>query len=113
MSRLLLSLSAALLLPACTHIVPQSNPAVSLPAQESSLPAENPLEKLPSELTIKHFSTMRLSGTGLTLESVEYRTDAYTRYRISYISNGLKISGILNIPQGKGPFPLLIFNHGY
>lgn len=56
---------------------------------------------------------MRLSGTGLTLESVEYRTDAYTRYRISYISNGLKISGILNIPLGSGPFPLLIFNHGY
>jgi dipeptidyl aminopeptidase/acylaminoacyl peptidase len=64
-------------------------------------------------MTIAHFRAMRLSGTGLTLESVEARNSAYTRYRIHYLSNGLKISGILNVPRGKVPFPLVVLNHGY
>ena len=56
---------------------------------------------------------MQLVGTGLTLESVLAKNDFYTRYQIHYLSNTLKISGILNIPNGTGPFPLLILNHGY
>jgi len=113
MSRLLLSLCAAFLLSACARTMPQPDRTASVPSQERPSQAALPLEKLPSEFTIEHFSNMRLSGTGLTLESVEARTDAYTRYAIRYESNGLKISGILNIPHGDGPFPLLVFNHGY
>lgn len=56
---------------------------------------------------------MRLSGTGLTLEGTLDRNDVYTRYAVHYLSNGLIISGIMNIPVGDGPFPLLILNHGY
>lgn len=74
---------------------------------------EKPLEQLPSEMSIEHFSQMQLVGTGLTLENVLADNAAYTRYDISYKSNGLTISGIMNIPKGTGPFPLLIFNHGY
>src|SRR3989344_1403526 len=112
MPRVLLSLSALLLLAACTDIPSESTAVVSSSAASSEL-AELPLEQLPSELSIAHFSTMRLSGTGLVLEAVEARTNAYTRYKIAYESNGLRIAGILNIPLGEGPFPLLIFNHGY
>jgi dipeptidyl aminopeptidase/acylaminoacyl peptidase len=68
---------------------------------------------MPSVLSIPYFSQMRLSGTGLTLENVITKNEAYTQYAIHYLSNGLTISGIMNIPQGKGPFPLLIFNHGH
>lgn len=41
------------------------------------------------------------------------RTDAYTRHAVTYKSGSLTISGILNIPNGNGPFPVLILNHGY
>lgn len=75
--------------------------------------AELPLEQLPSELSLPHFSRMRLEGTDFTLGQIEARNDAYTRYAITYRSNGLLISGIMNIPTGEGPFPLVIFNHGY
>lgn len=71
------------------------------------------LEQLPSELSIPHFSTMTLSGTGLTLVKVLRRETAYVQHEIRYLSNGLTISGILNIPTGDGPFSLLIFNHGH
>lgn len=71
------------------------------------------LEELPSELSIEHFANMRLEGTDLELVSALVNEATYTRYRISYKSNGLAISGILNIPKGNGPFPLIILNHGY
>jgi len=56
---------------------------------------------------------MRLSGTGLTLVKVLERNSVYTRHEIRYQSNGLTISGILNIPNGDGPYPVLVFNHGF
>jgi dipeptidyl aminopeptidase/acylaminoacyl peptidase len=71
------------------------------------------LEIVPSEFSLQHFSTMLLSGTGLTLEKVLADNGAYTRYSIYYYSNKTKVSGIMNIPKGEGPFPLLILNHGY
>lgn len=37
----------------------------------------------------------------------------YTRYSISYPSDGLTITGILQIPTGQGPFPVIVMNHGY
>jgi uncharacterized protein len=37
----------------------------------------------------------------------------YTRYYISYPSDGLTITGILQIPVGEGPFPVILMNHGY
>lgn len=119
MPALLLTL-ALLLLTACSPVQKSAEPDDTLAIQTSSAwissktfsstPA--PLERLPAELTIEHFSRMLLSGTGLTLTKVSDNA-AYTRYNADYWSNGLKISGIMNIPKGDGPFPLLLLNHGY
>jgi uncharacterized protein len=38
---------------------------------------------------------------------------AYTGYAIAYPSDGLRITGLMNVPNGDGPFPVLILNHGY
>ncbi|MGW0821648.1 alpha/beta hydrolase family protein [Streptomyces sp. NPDC002845] len=53
------------------------------------------------------------TGSGLRLGSVRARTGAYTQYAVTYEANGLTISGIMNIPEGKGPFPALVLAHGY
>lgn len=37
----------------------------------------------------------------------------YTRYYIAYPSDGLTITGIMQVPPGDGPFPVIILNHGY
>jgi dipeptidyl aminopeptidase/acylaminoacyl peptidase len=37
----------------------------------------------------------------------------FTRYLIAYPSDGLRITGMLNLPRGEGPFPVVILNHGY
>lgn len=89
-------------------------PSVPAESEVSSSPTQQKvLEQIPAELSIDHFSKMRLEGTDFTLGTVQSKNDSYTRYTISYRSNGLLISGIMNIPNGPGPYPLLVFNHGY
>lgn len=56
---------------------------------------------------------MPLVGTGFVVESLISETATYRRHAIHYKSNGLMISGILNMPKGEGPFPLAVLNHGY
>jgi dipeptidyl aminopeptidase/acylaminoacyl peptidase len=41
------------------------------------------------------------------------QTETYTRYLIKYPSDGLSITGILQIPAGQGPFPVIVMNHGF
>jgi dipeptidyl aminopeptidase/acylaminoacyl peptidase len=48
--------------------------------------------------------------------SVEYAWEnqpEFTRYYITYPSDDLTIHGFINIPVGKGPFPIIIALHGY
>ncbi len=40
-------------------------------------------------------------------------TDFYTQYFIEYMSDGLRLHGIMQIPPGPGPFPVIVLNHGY
>jgi uncharacterized protein len=42
------------------------------------------------------------------------KTSLYTRYAITYLSEGLRITGTMQIPTGgKPPYPVIIMNHGY
>jgi dipeptidyl aminopeptidase/acylaminoacyl peptidase len=45
--------------------------------------------------------------------ATEGTTSAYTRYQVTYRSNGTLVSGVLLRPHGKGPFPAVVLNHGY
>lgn len=57
---------------------------------------------------------MRQYGGGeVTKLEAMGKTDGFTRYFISYPSDGLKIYGFISIPFGKGPFPMIIALHGY
>lgn len=56
---------------------------------------------------------MKLAGRDFSVKELLARNKYYTRYRISYKSGDLTISGIMNLPRGKGPFPVIITNHGY
>ena len=41
------------------------------------------------------------------------KSDGFVRYSIGYPSDELKIYGFMNVPFGKGPFPVIIALHGY
>lgn len=63
--------------------------------------------------SLPHFSSKAFDGRDLKLEKVLDKNTRYTRHYITYRSGNLNISGILNVPQGNGPFPVIITAHGY
>src|SRR5258706_189585 len=44
---------------------------------------------------------------------LEDKNQFYTSYLIDYPSDGLTITGVMHIPVGAGPFPVIIMNHGF
>ncbi len=67
----------------------------------------------PHDVSIEALRQKEFSGGDLVLGTIQTQNESYTRYTITYRSGNLNISGIMNIPKGPGPFPLLILNHGY
>lgn len=64
-------------------------------------------------VSIEAMTKKQFKGYDLKLGPVLAENESYTRYYITYQSDQLKISGIMNVPKGQGPFPVLILNHGY
>lgn len=55
-------------------------------------------------------------GSTLTIEQTLSPGVNYQQYIASYLSDGLKIYGLLTVPSGEKPpggWPVIIFNHGY
>jgi len=72
--------------------------------------------KQPGELnpeSLLEIAAKEYDGRDLKIEKTLQKNKQYTRYLITYKSGKLKISGIMNVPKGKGVFPVIITNHGY
>lgn len=55
-------------------------------------------------------------GSDFKIEQTLAPGSNYNRYLASYLSDGLKIYGLLTVPRTQRPatgFPVIIFNHGY
>jgi dipeptidyl aminopeptidase/acylaminoacyl peptidase len=70
-------------------------------------------EKQPHAVSLPALMQKHYDGRDLKLGKVQAETSTYTRYFITYKSGDLTISGIMNVPKGSGPFPVVIMNHGY
>jgi dipeptidyl aminopeptidase/acylaminoacyl peptidase len=60
--------------------------------------------------------TREYSGSDIVIESVLDPGANYSRYYVSYLSDGLKIYALMTVPNGEKPstgWPVVIFNHGY
>jgi len=67
----------------------------------------------PDPASIAALIATRYEGGNLRLGRERGSTNAYRQYFATYESNGLTISGRINIPRGKGPFPAVVLAHGY
>ncbi|MGH3383094.1 MAG: alpha/beta hydrolase family protein [Nocardioidaceae bacterium] len=100
----------------------QSAPRATPPPTTTSTAPDSPsptntsptrTAKPPHPVSLPALMRKEYDGRGLRVGRVLARTDAYTRYFATYKSGRLTISGILNLPQGNGPFPVVVLNHGY
>lgn len=56
----------------------------------------------------------RTYGSGeIRIEEVLENRPTFTRYLISYPSDGLTVYGFMNVPKAEGQFPVIIAIHGY
>jgi dipeptidyl aminopeptidase/acylaminoacyl peptidase len=88
-----------------------SQTAVS-PSQTPS-PRARKTTKPPHPVSIQALINKSYDGRDLKRGRLLADFGAYKRYLITYRGDGLVISGVMNVPDGKGPFPVLVLNHGY
>jgi dipeptidyl aminopeptidase/acylaminoacyl peptidase len=93
---------------------PPSAPASARPSTPAT-PAPRPSQpaRKPNPISIAALITKTYDGGDLELGRLLEDRGAYKRYLISYTSEKLTVTGIMHVPDGNGPFPVIVLNHGY
>jgi dipeptidyl aminopeptidase/acylaminoacyl peptidase len=90
---------------------PTTPAATGAPA--TTTPASPTKPATPDPASIAALIATTYEGGNLRFGRGRGSTSAYRQYFATYESNGLTISGRINIPRGKGPFPAVVLAHGY
>jgi dipeptidyl aminopeptidase/acylaminoacyl peptidase len=86
------------------------------PAPTTAQDATPPVTATPdpyAALTINSLLTRPYGGGAVTIQQTMSISPEFIRYLIMYPSDDLTIYGFMNVPQGTGPFPVVIAVHGY
>ncbi|HYO50783.1 MAG TPA: prolyl oligopeptidase family serine peptidase [Chloroflexia bacterium] len=67
----------------------------------------------PYPVSIDALQQMQRAGGNLRIVRTVATTAAYTQSAITYKSGNLTITGQMFVPNGEGPFPVMIMNHGF
>ncbi|MEU4453030.1 alpha/beta fold hydrolase [Nocardioides sp. NPDC023903] len=116
---LLAALLAGCSLPGTDHSSPASQgngTAASAPESTGpsgpSAPARSG-EPTETPVALRDYFDREYSGTRLRLGDVRERAAGYTSYDATYRSEDLTVSGVINVPNGDGPFPAVVLAHGW
>lgn len=93
--------------------IPTNTAIPSLTPTETQIPTATPI---PDPMSIQYMRAQEYPGSDIVVQSELERGANYRRYYAWYESEGLKIYGLLTIPDGEMPeggWPAIIFNHGY
>lgn len=91
-------------------IVPPTSVPTKTPVPTPTLTPEEAL----APFTIEGLRAREYESGKIILGEPVLETDNFTRYLIKYPSDGLTITGVLQIPKvGEAPFPVIIMNHGF
>jgi uncharacterized protein len=84
--------------------------------RRSTAPDSRPVHPI----SLEAISRADLTGGGLRLGAVRERTDGSTSYDVSFRATTagrgtrpLRVTGVLDVPEGSGPFPAVVLAHGY
>jgi dienelactone hydrolase len=122
MKRLLRLIFPLLLLSGCSPATATPAPALTAtprPAPTATVPAATATPPLTTAqlmypYTIEGLRQHKFQSGSIHIMKSLGSTDAFLSYLISYPSDGLTITGVMQIPaQGKPPFPVIIMDHGF
>ncbi len=102
-------------------------PAANPPAIQAVIVADTPtptvtprptptqtMEQALYPYTIEGLRKHKFRSGKITIRATLLETDDFTRYLIEYPSDGLTVTGILQVPtKGEPPYPVIVMNHGF
>jgi len=108
-------------LPEPMHSIQKYTPTASATIEPTLTPTAtiNPLVTLTptpdpfQDLYISSLKARTFGGGVLEDAGTLNGADGFSRKLFKYRSEGLDLYGFINIPEGKGPFPIIILLHGY
>jgi uncharacterized protein len=119
----LLCLLALIFLAGCrpAPLPPTVAPTTSAPAPVATISAPAPTStpalgtaELIYPYTIDGLRHHKFLGGSVKILKTLGKTSVFTAYLISYPSDGLNITGVMQVPaQGKPPFPVIVMDHGF
>ena len=106
-------------MPPLTALIPVEHPTsilLNTPVPATASPFTSSPTSTPDpywKYTIEYLRSRSYGGGAVEVTETNARNSAFTRYLIRYPSDGLMIYGFMNVPNGKGNFPVIIALHGY
>ena len=105
---------------ACTGGQTATKPRHSPPPAPSPAPVATPAAAPAPAATpalppyaIESLRARAYPGGQLTIGDVMFRGQGFTKYHMSWPSNGQIMTGTISLPDGTGPFPVVVVNHGF
>jgi uncharacterized protein len=86
-----------------------ATPEPTLPPTATPIPTPDPV----AGITISDLRARSYGGGAITIGELWNYGAGYTTYRMYYPADGLNLTGLIHIPAGDGPFPVIIANRGY
>jgi uncharacterized protein len=71
------------------------------------------IEELIFPFTLDGLRQHDFQGGSVRVRSIMAENEKFITYLIDYPSDGLTITGVMQIPVGEGLFPVIIMNHGF
>jgi cephalosporin-C deacetylase-like acetyl esterase len=108
----------ALAIAACssgqTAAQPRQTPTPKARAQTTpaQTPAPAPTPHLPA-YAIESLRARSYPGGQLTIGDQMFRGPGFTKYHMTWPSGGQTMTGTISLPDGAGPFPVVVVNHGF
>ncbi|HEV2928467.1 MAG TPA: alpha/beta fold hydrolase [Propionibacteriaceae bacterium] len=95
-----------------TSAAPSPTPTLTPTPSPAPTATQKPRPK-PHPISVQALIERSYDGRDLRLGRRLDAPGPYRRYIVTYRGDGERISGVMNVPNGKGPFPVLVLNHGY
>jgi dipeptidyl aminopeptidase/acylaminoacyl peptidase len=99
--------------PASPSAAPTSAASATSEDDPSPTASRGTSTETPQPVSLPAYFDRTFSAGDLRLGRVREQTAAYTSYAASYRSQDLRVTGVLNVPRGRGPFPAVVLAHGY
>lgn len=100
--------------------VPTTAPGTAAPAASATAAADAPapgatptLHPAIIDATLPFLARRNYPASAISIVRVLSETATSRESLVSYVSDGIRVSGVLNEPVGSGPFPAVVLAHGY